>query len=60
MTGRPKALTDEKKTLAFEALQNRGKNVKEIAIGLGVSEATVYRYQRELKEQGQLKWAISS
>lgn len=56
--GRPKALTDEKKPLAFEALQNRGQSVKRIAKGLGVSEATVYRYQRELKEQGQLKWAI--
>jgi DNA invertase Pin-like site-specific DNA recombinase len=59
MGGRPKVLTNEKRTLAFEALQNRNKKVKEIATGLGVSEATVYRYQRELKEQGQLKWAIS-
>lgn len=56
--GRPKALTDEKKALAFEALQNRDKTVKGIAIGLGVSEATIYRYQRVLKEQGQLKWAV--
>jgi DNA invertase Pin-like site-specific DNA recombinase len=59
MGGRPKVLTNEKRTLAFEALQNRNKKVKEIATGFGVSEATVYRYQRELKEQGQLKWAIS-
>ncbi len=51
-------MTDEKKTLAFDALQDRNKNVKAIAIGLGVSEATVYRYQRELKEQGQLKWTV--
>jgi len=56
--GRPKVLTQEKKTLAFEALQNRNKSVKDIAKGLGVSEATVYRYQRELKEQGKLKWII--
>ncbi|MBU1340492.1 MAG: recombinase family protein [Proteobacteria bacterium] len=56
--GRPKALTDEKETLAFDALQNRNKSVKGIAKGLGVSEATVYRYQRKLKEQGKLKWAI--
>lgn len=56
--GRPKVLTDEKKALAFEALQNRDKTVKGIAKGLGVSEATVYRYQRELKEQGQLAWII--
>lgn len=56
--GRPKVLTEEKKALAFEALQNRNKSVKGIAKGLGVSEATVYRYQRELKEQGKLKWVI--
>jgi DNA invertase Pin-like site-specific DNA recombinase len=56
--GRPKALTEEKEALAFEALQNRNKTVKGIAKGLGVSEATVYRYQRGLKEQGKLKWII--
>jgi DNA invertase Pin-like site-specific DNA recombinase len=55
--GRPRALTGEKKALAFEALQNRNKSVKEIAKALGVGEATVYRYQRELKEQGELVWA---
>ena len=54
--GRPKVLTEEKKALAFEALQNRNKSVKGIAKGLRVSEATVYRYQRELKEQGKLEW----
>jgi transposase len=43
--------------LAFEALQNRNKNVKEIAKALSVGEATVYRYQRELKEKGKLDWA---
>lgn len=57
--GRPKVLTDEKKALAFEALQNRNKSVKGIAKGLEVSEATIYRYQRQLKEQGKLKWTIS-
>lgn len=56
--GRPKVLSEEKKALAFEALQNRNKTVKGIAKGLGVSEATVYRYQRELKEQGQIEWMI--
>jgi DNA invertase Pin-like site-specific DNA recombinase len=56
--GRPRALTEEKKALAFEALQNRNKTVKEIAKGLGVGEATVYRYQRELKDQGKIAWAI--
>jgi len=56
--GRPKVLTEEKKALAFEALQNRNKRVKGIAKGLGVSEATVYRYQRELREQGKLKWIV--
>jgi len=56
--GRPKVLTDGKKALAFEALQNRDKTVKGIAKGLGVSEATVYRYQRELKDRGQLAWMI--
>lgn len=54
--GRPKVLSEEKKALAFEALQNRNKTVKGIAKGLGVSEATVYRYQKELKEQGLLVW----
>lgn len=54
--GRPKVLTEEKKALAFEALQNRNKSVRGIAKGLMVSEATVYRYQRELKEQGKLEW----
>jgi transposase len=48
--------SEEKKALAFEALQNRNKSVKGIAKGLMVSEATVYRYQRELKEQGKLEW----
>ncbi|MCP4746258.1 MAG: HTH domain-containing protein [Desulfobacteraceae bacterium] len=43
--------------MAFEALQNRNKSVKEIAKALGVGEATVYRYQRELKEKGKLVWA---
>jgi DNA invertase Pin-like site-specific DNA recombinase len=54
--GRPKVLTEEKKALACEALQNRNKSVRGIAKGLMVSEATVYRYQRELKEQGKLEW----
>ena len=48
--GCPKVLTKEKIALAFEALQNRNKTVKRIAKGLGVSEATVYRYQRELRD----------
>ena len=56
--GRPKVLTEEKEALAFEALQDRNKTVKGIAKGLGVSEATVYRYQRELKEQGRIEWII--
>jgi transposase len=55
--GRPKALTPEKKALAYEALQNRNQTVKEIAGAIGVGEATVYRYQRDLKEQGKLSWA---
>lgn len=57
--GRPRALTGEKKALAFEALQNRNKTVKQIAKALSVGEATVYRYQRELKEMGKLDWASS-
>ena len=54
----PKVLSinRRKKALAFEALQNQNKSVKGIAKGLRVSEATVYRYQRELKEQGKLEW----
>lgn len=55
--GRPKALTGEKKALAFEALQNRNQTVKQIAKAIGVGEATIYRYQKELKEQGKLIWA---
>lgn len=39
----------EKKSLAFEALQNRKKSVREIAKALSVGEATIYRYQRERK-----------
>jgi DNA invertase Pin-like site-specific DNA recombinase len=54
--GRPKALTGAKKALAFEALQNRNKRIKEIAEALGVGEATIYRYQRELKDKGKLIW----
>ena len=57
--GRPRVLTIEKKALAFEALQNRNKSVKEIAKALGVGEATLYRYQRALKEQGKLTWAAT-
>ncbi len=55
--GRPKALTGEKKALAFEALQNRNQTVKQISKAIGVGEATIYRYQKELKEQGKLRWA---
>ncbi len=44
-----------KKALAFEALQNRNITVKGIAKGLGVSEATIYRYQKKLKDQGRLE-----
>ena len=52
-----KALTGEKKEVAFEALQNRNKSVRAIAKALSVGEATIYRYQRELKEKGKLSWA---
>ena len=55
--GRPKALTPEKKALAFAALQNRNQTVKGIAGAIGVGEATVYRYQKDLKEQGKISWA---
>ncbi len=55
--GRPKVLTGEKKALAFKALQDRDKRVKDIAKALGVSEATLYRYQSELKKEGKLVWA---
>ncbi len=43
--------------IAFESLQNKNKTVKEIAKALGVGEATIYRYQRDLKKQGKLIWA---
>jgi len=49
-------LTGEKKVIAFEALQNRHQTVKQISKDIGVGEATLYRYQRELKEQGKLSW----
>ena len=55
--GRPRALTGEKKAMTFEALQNRNRTVKEIAKAIGVGEATVYRYQKELKKLGKLSWA---
>ena len=55
--GRPKALADEKKALVFQALQNRNQTVMQIAKAIGVGEATIYRYQKELKEQGLLSWA---
>lgn len=55
--GRPRVLTGEKKAVAFEALQNRNQTVKQISKAIGVGEATLYRYQRELKEQGKLSWA---
>jgi len=55
--GRPKALSDEKKALVFQALQNRNQTVMQIAKAIGVGEATIYRYQKELKEQGLLSWA---
>lgn len=55
--GRPRVLIGEKKDLAFEALQNRNRTVKQISKAIGVGEATLYRYQRELKEQGLLSWA---
>ena len=57
--GRPRVLTGEKKALAFEALPNKNKSVKQIAKALNVGEATVYRFQRELKEKGKLKCTSS-
>ena len=54
--GRPKVLVGEKQKLAFDALQNRDACLKDVAKGLGVSEATLYRYQHELKVQGKLSW----
>jgi len=57
--GRPKVLTKEKQALALDALQNGNKTAKEIAKALEVSEATIYRYQRELKDKNLLKWASS-
>lgn len=58
--GRPRALTPEKQALAFEALQDRNKSVQEIAKALEVGEATVYRYQRELKLKGKIAWMKNS
>lgn len=55
--GRPRVLTGEKEVMAFNALQDRNQTVKQISKAIGVGEATLYRYQRELKEQGKLSWA---
>ena len=57
--GRPIVLTEEKKELAFEALQDRNKRVKDIAKALGVGEATIFRFQRKLRGEGKLNWTIS-
>ena len=58
-SGRPIVLTEEKKELAFEALQDRNKRVKDIAKALGVGEATIFRFQRKLRGEGKLNWTVS-
>ncbi len=55
-TGR-RHLPLRKKALSFAALQNRNQTVKGIAGAIGVGEVTVYLYQKELKEQGEISWA---
>lgn len=57
--GRPKALSGEKKSLALKALQDRETNVRELAKGLGVGEATLYRFQRKMRAEGKIRWNIA-
>jgi DNA invertase Pin-like site-specific DNA recombinase len=52
-----KGTNSYEKALVFEALQNCNHTVKGIARAVGVGVATVYRYQKELKEQGKISWA---
>ena len=54
--GRPSVMTEEKKQIAFKALQNQEARVRDVAHAIGVGIATVYRYQRELRDKGLLKW----
>jgi DNA invertase Pin-like site-specific DNA recombinase len=53
--GRPVALTEEKKDLAVKALQDRDTNIRDLAKGLGIGEATLYRFQRRLRAEGKLQ-----
>jgi len=54
--GRPSVMTEEKKQIAFKALQNRDARVRDVASAIGVGVATVYRYQKELRDKGLLNW----
>jgi DNA invertase Pin-like site-specific DNA recombinase len=52
--GRPPALKGEKKKLALNALKDPSVNIRELAKGLGVGEATIYRFQRQMRAEGKL------
>ncbi len=54
--GRPQSLVGEKKSLALKALQDRNTNIRDLAKGLGVGEATLYRFQRKMKNEGKINW----
>ena len=47
-------LTGEKQLIALKALKERNANVREIAKGLGVGEAVLYRFQRRMKTEGKM------
>lgn len=58
--GRPPALSGEKMELASKALQDRNTSIRDLAKGLGVGEATIYRLQRRMKAEGSLDWSQDS
>jgi transposase len=40
----------------MKALQDRNTSISDLAKGIEVGEATIYRLQRQLKEEGSLTW----
>jgi len=57
--GRPKSLTGERRELALKSLQDRNTNIRQLAKALDVGEATLYRFQREMKKAGKIEWIAS-
>ena len=52
--GRPHVLKGEKEKVALKALRDPEVNIRELAKGLGVGEATIYRFRRQMKATGKL------